>query len=256
MASHKNRMMKRLHFFRSVSKLRCSAPFIEEDQSAPARLQASTTTEAWRRSQLSRSCRTMGSYNISSRSIPTPVEADVGGRGDACDDCTVVSNASTVKAGSRTPSRRRLQYETNRSSSCDKSRGMIRSCRAIMTTSTTPTTPPRRHGVEKVQGTTSLLLTPSSTVHSDDGNSESPKRKGTLLFWKNGISLRNDKLSQAAMQLAQEEPIISVVKPRCSDSQEGGSTVSRSKPMLSLPMKRFLVESLNEVGSSTSRAEF
>lgn len=261
MASHHNRMMKGLYFFRPVTKLRYTAPCADDDQSAPARLQTTrtrtSTSESLRRSQLTRSCRTMSSFNFSGRTLATPAQNDVGGRGDECDDCTVVSNATTVKAGTTSTSRRRLQLqgEKRKSSSCHALLGISRSSRSVTATTIT-TTPPRRRGIEKVQDTTSPPLTPPSTVHSDDGENSSPKRKGALSFWKNGICLRNDKLSTAAMELAQDEPTGLVETPRCSDIREVGSTASRSKPMLSLPMKRFLVESLTDAGSSPSMAEF
>lgn len=223
-------MRRPLYFFRSVGNFKYSAPSIDDDYSAPAQMQTTSTAEIRRGMTLNRSFRTMSCINLSSR---TPTR-----RGEADDDGTVLSNASTVKAGTASQRRRmQLQYEMRVASS----RGScIRTRRAVTTT------PPRARGAgDKVHATTSPPLTPPCTVHSEDDHHNSPRRKRQLSFWKNSVGLRNEKLSPAALLLAQEAPGVLMARP-----------TPKCKPMLSIPMKRFLVEDFAHVDSGPSIAEF
>jgi hypothetical protein len=80
-----------------------------------------------------------------------------------------------------------------------------------------------------------------ASVYSDDCSAKARRR--TLFFWS---SIRNEKLSQAALQLAQEEhEVARVAQERRRNRHE----------MLSLPMKRFIVESA-EIDICTTIAEF
>ena len=107
-------------------------------------------------------------------------------------------------------------------------------------------TPPRTLGAgDKVHGMTSPPLTPPLTIDSEDDHDNSPRRKRQYSFWKIGVGLRNEKLSPAALQLAQDEsPAVFAARPRCS------------KAMLSIPMRRFLVDPLNDADAGPSVAEF
>jgi hypothetical protein len=210
--------MKQIRFFNAFIS---PAAAIDDDHSAPGRIQGGTEPLHHL------SSRSLNNNTRSTSHRTLPCESGV-----ISDDSTVLSNASTVKAG--TP---RKPYVKKQLIPHDVVDTMITTTRSVPTTPSV-VTPLKRYKKDHIAASPTFMPT---SVYSDD---YSPKaRRRISFFWSN---TRNEKLSQAALQLAQEEhEVARAAQERGRNRQE----------MLSLPMKRFIVESA-DMDICTTIAEF
>lgn len=203
---------------RLFSAFTSRAASIDDDHSAPGRIQGIEPIHHLL------TIRSLNNYTRSGSHRSLACESGV-----ISDDCTVLSNATTVKAGTPPKQSRKKQLRTTDASD------------SIITTTRTGTTTASVITALKGYKKDHMAASSPRSVCSDDCSPKSRHR--TLFFWS---SIRNEKLSQAALELAQQEhDVARIAQERRRNRHE----------MLSLPMKRFIVESA-EMDICTTIAEF